>query len=84
MIEYFDGFNSIPSPTDVTKTFSQLLKECRNDEKLRHSVKLSDNQAIKALLSGAKTEMCGIAKQWVVKEEKDIERMTAEVVNGAG
>jgi len=84
MVEYFHGFDSITLPADTTKTFPQLLKECRDDKELRNSVKLSDKQAIKGLLSRAKTEMCRVASQWVVKEEKDIERMTAEVVNGAG
>lgn len=84
MVEYFSEFDSIPPATDTTKTFSTLLKECRDDPTLRDSVKLSDGQAIKGLFSRAKTEMCRVANQWVVKEEKDIERMTAEVVNGAG
>lgn len=86
MVEYFHGFDSISSsaPVEDMKTFHQILKECRDDERLRNSVKLSDRQAIKGLLSRAKDEMCRVASQWVVKEEKDIKRMTAEVVNGAG
>lgn len=84
MVEFFTGFDSFSPTTNTTKTFPELLKECRDNEKLRNSVKLSDKQVIDALLVRAKSEMRDVAKQWNVTDEKDIERMTAEMVNGAG
>lgn len=67
------------------KTIVQLLEEVRKDEEVTNAAHWEDGNKIRdGVMKRAFEKMVGIASQYTVREEDDLEEKTAEMINAAG
>lgn len=67
------------------KTIVQLLEEVKQDEELSNSAHWEDGNKIRdGVMKRALEKMVGIASQYTIREDDDLEEKTAEMINAAG
>jgi hypothetical protein len=66
------------------KTIVQMLEDATGDEKLRGAARWDDGNKIRdGILKRAPDEMIGLAAQYRINEDNDMEEKTAEMINAA-